>query len=112
MVVAPTAFIRPISFVRSFTVSVMTFMMPMPPTTREIAPMPASVYLIIANTWVMRSANIFCVNTENPSFRCRRFSESSTLFATESADSADSARTPMYENVSWSESALSPAFVM
>ncbi len=62
--VAPMAFIRPISLTRSRTVSIITLAMPMAPTTRDTAPMPASVVLMRPNTWSMASTNIFWVSTE------------------------------------------------
>ena len=50
--VAPSALRTPISRVRSVTETSMMFMMPMPPTTRLTAAMPASSSL---NVWVVCS---------------------------------------------------------
>ncbi|VVB68665.1 Uncharacterised protein [uncultured archaeon] len=47
LMVAPKAFRTPISLILSFTVSIMTLAMPMPPTTKDMAPMPARAYLIM-----------------------------------------------------------------
>ncbi len=44
------AFITPISWVLSFTVSVMTLYMPIAPTIRDMEPMPARAYLIMFST--------------------------------------------------------------
>ncbi len=44
---APTAFLMPISWVRSETETSMMFMMPMPPTTRE---MPATIERTLETT--------------------------------------------------------------
>ncbi len=42
VVVAPTAFLKPISRVRSVTETSIIFIIPIPPTTRDIAAIPAS----------------------------------------------------------------------
>jgi hypothetical protein len=47
--VAPTARLIPTSFVRSVTVAYMIFIMPIPPTTRDIEPIATRTELIIEN---------------------------------------------------------------
>ena len=55
---APMAFRMPISRVRSVTVTSMMFIMPMPPTTREMAAIPPSSTVRMPVTLVMASSSI------------------------------------------------------
>jgi len=57
LVVAPRAFMTPISRILSFTVSIMTLAMPIPPTSSEMAPIPARAYLIM-DRMLMSEASI------------------------------------------------------
>ncbi len=55
---APTAMRRPISRVRSFTLTSMMFMMPMPPTTRLTSAMPASSDVSVRGALLLRGGDL------------------------------------------------------
>ena len=90
---APTAMRRPISFVRSVTLTYMMFMIPMPPTTSEIPAMAASSMVIIPVT-VSIVSMISCMEFivklfSSPSFRrWLRRSTSSISFMAKSVASS------------------------
>ena len=61
--VAPIAFLIPISFVRSVTDTSMIFMIPIPPTSSEIAAIPPSIRAMTSVTLLSVSAMTFILIT-------------------------------------------------
>ncbi len=95
---APTAMRRPISRMRSVTDTSMMFMMPMPPTSREMPAMLPSSTVIICVAWAAVSAISDMLRTVKSSsapgaMRCR-LRRSSWIWATASdMASVETART-------------------
>jgi len=72
---APMAFLRPISRVRSVTDTSIIFIIPTPPTTRAIAAVPPSITLTIRIILLISSRNCLTENiSKNSSPLCRRLS--------------------------------------
>ena len=65
---APSAFLNPISRVLSVTATSIIFIMPIPPTTREIAAIETSKSVKMFVTVPMRKARSACVWTKKSSF--------------------------------------------
>ena len=65
--VAPIAFLIPISLVRSVTDTSMIFIMPIPPTRRDMAAIPPSIRAITSVTLFRVSAMTFIFITEKAS---------------------------------------------
>ena len=64
---APMAIRRPISFVRSVTVTYMMFIMPMPPTTNEMEAIAANNVVIRPVTELIVETNSSCVRISKSS---------------------------------------------
>gem|GEM_PF-2405311 len=91
---APIALRMPISRVRSATETSMMFMIPMPPTSREMAEMPPSRRDIVDRTLSSASRRLLWSNTSyTSSFPVRVYRYASTRPCTASTASTDSACT-------------------
>src|SRR3989338_10204361 len=62
--VAPMARLMPTSLVRSVTVAYMMFMMPMPPTSKEMEPMATRMAVTMPKTWLTVERISVCSVTE------------------------------------------------
>ena len=106
---APIAFLMPISRVRSVTETSMMFMMPMPPTTREmpaIAPRKMTSAFVVSSNVSSSSWLLLMVKSSSPVILCR----SRRLIAT-SSSAWSMKSSPLAWTVIWS-TATSPWVVL